>query len=92
MSGQVSFSALINGRVQGVFFRSFTQGKAHSLGLCGYVRNLASGAVEVYAEGNKAKLEILLSYLELGPIGSTVSNVKVDWSVPSGQYKDFSIR
>ena len=92
MSEQVSFSALINGRVQGVFFRSFTQGKAHSLGLCGYIRNLASGAVEIYAEGDKGNLGKLLSYIKLGPIGSTVSSVKVDWSIPSGQYKDFSIR
>jgi len=92
MSEQVSFSALINGRVQGVFFRSFTQGKALNLGLYGYVRNLTSGAVEVYAEGDKSKLDSLISYLKIGPIGSVITGVKVDWSVFGGQYTDFSVR
>ncbi len=92
MAQQASFSVLINGRVQGVFFRSFTQGKARGLCLHGYVRNLTSGAVEVYAEGDKDKLDQLLSYLKIGPIGSTITSVKVDWSVFGGQYKYFFIR
>ena len=46
----------IRGRVQGVGFRYFTQRQATSLGLGGFVRNLADGSVEVEASGERVAL------------------------------------
>ena len=42
----------ISGRVQGVFFRQFTQEKVKELGLFGWVKNLINGRVEVLIEGD----------------------------------------
>ena len=48
-----------HGRVQGVFFRAQTRTAARTLGLTGWVRNLADGSVEAYAEGGAATLDEL---------------------------------
>ena len=86
-------SATVYGRVQGVFFRSFVQNVARSLGLKGYVRNLARGdAVEVEAEGPKQQLNKLLEQLRVGPPGARVEKVEAKWGDCSGQFDDFSIR
>jgi acylphosphatase len=86
-------SATVYGRVQGVYFRYFVRTLAGQLGLRGYVRNLASGnAVEVQAEGDKLKLDILLDALKTGPSRAHVNRVQIDWSGYSGQFTDFRIR
>ncbi|MDI6639363.1 MAG: acylphosphatase, partial [Methanocellales archaeon] len=59
--------AFVSGRVQGVFFRSFTRSEATSLGIHGWVRNLRDGRVEVLAEGEKSALDELLGRLREGP-------------------------
>lgn len=68
--------ALVQGRVQGVFFRDFTRRHARRLGLVGRVRNLSGGStVEVVAEGPRAALEELLTRLREGPPGAVVVGV-----------------
>ena len=86
-------SATVYGRVQGVYFRYFVRNVARTLGLKGYVRNLASGdAIEVQAEGEKQKLNKLLEQLKVGPPGAWVKRVEIDWSDYSGQFSDFGVR
>ena len=41
----------ISGKVQGVFFRQFTQGIAEELGITGFARNQADGSVYIVADG-----------------------------------------
>lgn len=43
MAKRVSFK--VHGRVQGVFFRRFTQEKANRYGLTGWVKNMSDGKV-----------------------------------------------
>ena len=87
------FSAIVYGRVQGVYFRYFVRNIARRLSLKGYVRNLANGdAVEVQAEGEKQQLHGLLEQLKAGPPGAWVKKVEVDWLDYSGQFTDFTIR
>jgi len=50
---------VVYGQVQGVFFRAYTQQKAQSLGLKGYVRNLVDGSVEIVAVGEDFSLDRL---------------------------------
>ena len=93
MTDLASVQAIVNGRVQGVFFRDFVSRRATELGLTGYVRNLSSGrAVEVQAEGEKEQLEKLLGYLKAGPPSAKVKQVVTDWSEYTGNYSRFSIR
>ena len=93
MADLASVRVIVYGRVQGVFFRAFTSRHAVELGLTGYVRNLRHReAVEVYAEGEREKLEKLVNYLKVGPSGARVERVESDWSEYTGDYSSFNIR
>lgn len=93
MNNLSSVRAAVYGRVQGVFFRAFVSGHAAELGLTGYVRNLSGGkAVEVYAEGEKEKLEELISQLKIGPPASRVEKIATRWAEYTGNYSRFSIK
>jgi acylphosphatase len=50
----VAAKVLISGRVQGVGFRYFTTDLAKSYDLSGWVKNLATGDVEILVEGDKS--------------------------------------
>ena len=67
MSELSNVSVIVQGHVQGVFYRVFASRVAKSLGVRGYVQNLPRGGVEVRAEGEKSKLEELVRQLEIGP-------------------------
>ena len=84
--------ARVAGRVQGVFFRAFTEREAHRLGLTGWVRNLPDGRVEVVAEGPRAQLEQLAQWLWQGSPYSRVEAVNVEWFPFTGEFDDFRIR
>ena len=93
MAYLASVHVTIYGYVQGVFFRAFVSEHAAMLGLTGDVRNLPQGdAVEVRAEGEKEKLEELITYLKVGPPAARVEKVVFEWSEYTGSYPDFSIR
>lgn len=66
---------LISGRVQGVFFRDWTQARARALGVSGWVRNLSDGLVEVQAEGPPEMLDALERACRDGPPGARVDEV-----------------
>ena len=81
----------VSGRVQGVFFRDHTRRWASSLDLTGWVRNTMDGRVEVLAEGDKDRIENLISRLKEGPPIAHVENVEVDWEEYRGEFSDFRI-
>jgi len=83
--------AVVEGEVQGVGFRYSAQRRARVLGLCGWVRNMADGSVEVWAEGDQESLEDLLDWLSLGPPSAEVTQVRSSWEMPRGIYRDFNI-
>lgn len=82
---------LVSGRVQGVGYRAFAQRAGVKLGLCGLVRNLPDGRVEVEAEGVKETVEQLIGHLKLGPSLARVSDVQVTWEATSGRESGFTI-
>lgn len=92
MSDLVSVQVKIHGLVQGVFFRDYTSRRARELGITGYVRNLTGGTVEVKAEGERKKLEELITYLKIGPPRARVEKVDINWSEYIGNYPHFNIR
>lgn len=81
----------VSGRVQGVFFRDHTQKWASSLGLTGWVRNLWDERVEVLAEGEKEKIEALVTRLNQGPPMARVENVEVEWEEFKDEFVNFRI-
>lgn len=80
----------VEGRVQGVFFRSSTRQQALSLGITGFARNLSDGRVEVYACGDHRALETLRSWLVRGPEHARVTSVQCKAAEPE-PYLDFTI-
>ena len=93
MSDLASVQLNFYGRVQGVFFRDFTAGKAAKLGLSGYVCNVPDGkTVTVIAEGEREKLEDFISCLKKGPPGAFVEKMDINWSGYSGGYRSFTIK
>ncbi len=92
MSAPTRFSAIVHGRVQGVFFRDFTRRQALDLGVTGFVRNLPDGTVEAVAEGQQDVLEELLERLRMGPSSARVNRVDFSWSDPTGEFDRFEVR
>ncbi len=70
---------VIRGRVQGVFFRATTQEQGTALNLNGWVRNLASGDVEIQASGERKSLQVLIDWCHQGPDAARVDGVEVEW-------------
>lgn len=68
----------ISGRVQGVGYRASFYDMAHSLGLCGWVRNRRDGSVEACVEGDAAALQAIIVWAERGPPAAQVSQVTIE--------------
>jgi acylphosphatase len=88
----VRLHAIVEGRVQGVGFRYFTQRQAVQLGLTGWVRNRWEGTVELTAEGPREEIEKLLQSIGRGPQAGTTRNVKYDFQEATGEFISFQIR
>jgi acylphosphatase len=93
MPSKAALKLVVTGLVQGVMFRDFTRRKAAELGLTGYVRNLPGGKMlEVEAEGERAKLEILMASIKQGPPGAVVEAASEIWGEYTAKYHDFRIK
>jgi acylphosphatase len=68
---------LIEGRVQGVGFRLFTERAAAELELAGFVRNLRDGTVEALFCGPPQAVAEMLERCRRGPPGARVSGVRI---------------
>ncbi len=82
---------IIEGRVQGVFFRYHTQEKASLSGLKGWVQNRRDGRVEAVFEGDKAKVNQIIQWCYQGPSEARVTKVHLTWENYTGEFEDFSI-
>lgn len=71
----------ITGRVQGVWFRSWTEETASSFGLEGWVRNCSDGSVEAQFEGEDGLVQEMIKRCHEGPPLARVESVDV---VPEG--------
>ena len=83
---------IIEGRVQGVFFRASTKDQADALGLNGWVRNLPDGSVEIRAEGLKENLKEFINWCHKGPPNAVVSNIELEYLQPTGEFSTFNIK
>jgi acylphosphatase len=65
----------VTGRVQGVFFRAWTQQQANSLEVKGWVRNCPDGSVEAHLEGEQWAVQRLIELLRQGPPSAVIEQV-----------------
>ena len=78
------------GRVQGVFFRAWTQETAQGLGVSGTVRNRGDGSVEAHVVGDPRAVEAFERRLWKGPPAARVDAVEVFESeavLPEGRFE-----
>ena len=80
------------GRVQGVGYRQGCRRTARSLDLVGWVRNLADGSVEMFAQGDPAGIDRLIDWVWAGPTGAAVTGVQTDVVAPDLTLTDFFIQ
>jgi acylphosphatase len=75
---------VVTGRVQGVWFRESCRREAESVGVAGWVRNRAGGAVEAVFEGESAAVLAMVAWCRTGPPLAEVDDVDVIDEPPDG--------
>lgn len=68
----------VTGKVQGVYFRKYTQWKAEELKLTGLVRNEEDGTVYIEAQGTEADVDALAKWCSLGSPLAKVESVSTE--------------
>ena len=82
---------IVDGLVQGVGFRVFITWRAKELNLCGWVRNLLDGSVEIEAEGPEEMLDVLFSLAKQGPPSAKVTSIRKVEKIPDKNLQGFTI-
>ncbi len=90
MSKQVCRRCLVDGRVQGVYFRASTRQKALELGLGGHANNLPDGRVEVLVCGEITAVHALCAWLRHGPRAARVDQLDCQDIAGALATQDFS--
>ena len=75
---------IVQGQVQGVFYRQGAQDTARELGVAGWVRNRDDGSVEMVVEGDDEAVERMVSWAREGTSQSQVTSVDVADTEPQG--------
>jgi len=88
---KVRAHVVIEGRVQGVFFRHHTHKKALDLGVKGWVKNCWNGSVEAVFEGEKERVDRIIQWCYRGPSEARVTRVHLDWEDYRGEFDNFTI-
>ena len=82
---------IIEGRVQGVWFRDSTRSEALALGVSGWVKNRRDGSVEAIAEGPEEQVKKLVSWCHQGPPRSKVLRVNKTREEWKDEFNSFDI-
>ena len=72
-----TFSIIVTGKVQGVFYRQSTKEKAKALGITGHVRNMPDDTVYIVATGPSEQIGQLITWCRQGPPKANVKELIV---------------
>lgn len=75
---KVALHARVTGRVQGVSFRAWTEGRAKALGVEGWVRNEPDGSVRALIGGEAEAVAEMIQALHEGPRWANVTGVETE--------------
>lgn len=75
MAETVAVRVVIHGRVQGVWFRAWTESVARDLCLDGWVRNRSDGTVEAVFAGPAPVIDRMMNNCREGPPAADVESV-----------------
>ena len=79
------------GDVHYVGFRFSTIEVARDLALVGWVKNEPDGTVQIVAEGEKEKLENLVTWAKQGPPLAKVEKIEVVWGSATREFSGFEV-
>jgi acylphosphatase len=85
-----TYRIIVEGTVQGVFFRSFIKEKAEEIGIKGFVRNLEDGRVEVVIEGKDEKVNEMVEACKKGAPHSQIKKTSVE-EIKNQGFDEFKI-
>ena len=83
---------IIEGKVQGVWFRDSALKKAVELGVNGWIKNNPNGSVEAVIEGKDHKVREMITWCHKGPPAANVTKVIKTEEDHMDNYSYFSIR
>jgi acylphosphatase len=76
---------MVNGRVQGVWFRGSCARQASAAGVAGWIRNRPDGRVEAVFEGEPDAVDGLVAWCRHGPPRAVVTGIEVRDEPPAGE-------
>jgi acylphosphatase len=79
-----------SGRVQGVGFRYRAVEIAREFPVTGWVKNLTTGQVELWAEGDEDSVKAFLAAIR-AVWGSFIRSEQTDWDPALGAYSSFDV-
>jgi len=82
---------LVNGKVQGVFFRQALKVVAKKNNVLGWVRNLKDGRVEVILEGDNKSINSVIEWTRIGPANSRVDDIEVNNEEFKNEFSTFDV-
>ncbi|ABR36343.1 MULTISPECIES: acylphosphatase [Bacteria] len=88
----IRYSAIVQGRVQGVGFRYFIQLTACKLSLTGWCKNLMNGNVEIEVQGLENNVLSFVSEIKKGNGFAKVSDIDLNILPVLDGEKKFSIK
>lgn len=88
---KIAAQIIVKGRVQGVGFRWFAMREAECLGLTGYVKNLATGNVEIFVEGERDIIQHFKKIINGGPSFGRVDELDFREVPFQDKYRNFSV-
>jgi acylphosphatase len=91
MENNIRVRLIIEGRVQGVWFRESTRREASRLGVVGWVKNRPDGKVEVLAEGPEERVRNLVTWCHQGPATAKVNRVRETEEAWRGEFSSFDV-
>ena len=81
----------VYGRVQGVFYRAWTEEQAMKLSVSGWVRNCPDGRVEGHVEGEGAAIHEMIERMRRGPPHANVEDLRT-WDADVCDFDGFEVR
>jgi acylphosphatase len=75
---------VVQGQVQGVFYRQGAEDAANEIGVAGWVRNRDDGSVEMVVEGEDDAVERMVAWAREGSPQAQVTSVDVSDTEPQG--------
>jgi len=80
-----------DGRVQGVGFRFTVIELTRQSGVCGWVKNLDDGRVEITAEAEEVSLKDFLEEISQR-FSRYIRDTQTQWHDANGEFKDFTVK